>query len=94
MIKSKRGTIEIQGSAAEISADISAITYAVVLTLRDKDWSEDKIKKFLDEAHENGMMADKVLEEKSDSLNKLSEILDKLNKALDELDEDWVKEES
>ena len=40
------------------------------------------------------MMADKLFEEKSDSLNKLSEILDKLDKAMAELGEDWVKEEA
>lgn len=93
MIKSKRGTIEIQGSPAEISADISTIIYAVVLTLREKNWGEEKIKGFLDEAYQNGVGGDDVVK-KLGELDKLSEILDKLNKALDELDEDWVKEES
>lgn len=93
MIKSKRGTIKIQGSAAEISADISAIIYAVLISLREKGYEEEKARAFVDEACKNGMNGDDVVEKMS-NLDKLSEILDKLNKALDELDEGWVKEES
>lgn len=95
MIKTKSGAVSLEGSRAELYADVACIIQAIKMAFEDKSLDKEGTEKFLREAFEDGIKGIDEIETKEGRLEILKELLDGLSDLLKDFDpdDDWTKED-